>query len=118
LFCVQAHGHEVTTVEGLGRPEDLHPLQSAFRRHHGLQCGFCTPGFLMSAYELLADQPAGLDDERRLREELSGVLCRCTGYVGIVEAVREVAEAYPESLPPPKALGPPIAVRRADPPRP
>jgi carbon-monoxide dehydrogenase small subunit len=114
LFCVQAHGHEVTTVEGLGRPEDLHPLQSAFRRHHGLQCGFCTPGFLMSAYELLADQPAGLDDERRLREELSGVLCRCTGYVGIVEAVREVAEAYPESLPPPKALGRPIAVRRAD----
>jgi len=79
LFCVQAEGAEITTVEALGEVDDLHPLQEAFRRHHGLQCGFCTPGFLMSAYELLRDDAAAVRDERRLREELSGVLCRCTG---------------------------------------
>ncbi len=113
MFCVQADGAEVTTVEALGEIDDLHPLQEAFRRHHGLQCGFCTPGFLMSAYELLRDGADGMEDERRLREELSGVLCRCTGYAGIVAAVREVAGAYPDGLPAPKALGRPIAVRRA-----
>jgi aerobic-type carbon monoxide dehydrogenase small subunit (CoxS/CutS family)/carbon monoxide dehydrogenase subunit G len=112
MFCVQADGSEVTTVEALGTVGDLHPLQAAFRRHHALQCGFCTPGFLMSAYELLRDGPGGLDDER-LREELSGVLCRCTGYAGIVEAVREVAEAHPDGVPAPKALGRPITVRGA-----
>jgi carbon-monoxide dehydrogenase small subunit len=111
MFCVQADGHEVTTVEALGSPDDLHPLQAAFRRHHGLQCGFCTPGFLMSAYELLRDRPVELEDERRLREELSGVLCRCTGYAGIVEAVREVAAAHPDGLPQPQALGRPLTVR-------
>jgi aerobic-type carbon monoxide dehydrogenase small subunit (CoxS/CutS family)/carbon monoxide dehydrogenase subunit G len=111
LFCVQADGHEVTTVEALGSPEDLHPLQAAFRRHHALQCGFCTSGFLMSAYELLRDRPDGLEDNRRLREELSGVLCRCTGYAGIVEAVREVAREYPDGVPVPKALGRPVTVR-------
>ncbi|MBV9425939.1 MAG: 2Fe-2S iron-sulfur cluster binding domain-containing protein [Solirubrobacterales bacterium] len=110
-FCVQADGHEVTTVEALGSPDDLHPLQLAFRRHHGLQCGFCTPGFLMSAYELLCERPGELDDEQRLREELSGVLCRCTGYAGIVEAVREVAAAHPDGPPAPKALGRPLSVR-------
>jgi carbon-monoxide dehydrogenase small subunit len=115
VFCVQADRAEVTTVEALGEVDDLHPLQEAFRRHHGLQCGFCTAGFLMSVYELLRD---GFDvsDEARLREELSGVLCRCTGYEGIVAAVREVAERYPDGLPPPKALGNPIAVRRPAPP--
>jgi aerobic-type carbon monoxide dehydrogenase small subunit (CoxS/CutS family)/carbon monoxide dehydrogenase subunit G len=111
IFCVQAAGAEVTTVEALGDPDDLHPLQEAFRRHHGLQCGFCTPGFLISAYELLRDGSDGLDDERRLREELSGVLCRCTGYAGIVAAVREVAAAYPDGLPALKALGRPINAR-------
>jgi carbon-monoxide dehydrogenase small subunit len=111
LFCVQADGHEVTTVEALGSPEDLHPLQAAFRRHHGLQCGFCTPGFLMSAFDLLSDGPRELEDERWLRGELSGVLCRCTGYAGIVAAVREVAEAHPDGVPEPKALGRPITVR-------
>ena len=113
-FCVQADGHEVTTVEALGSPDDLHPLQLAFRRHHGLQCGFCTPGFLMSAYELLREHPGEFDDEQRLRGELSGVLCRCTGYAGIIEAVREVAAAHPEGLPGPKALGRPLAVRGAE----
>lgn len=108
IFCVQAAGSEVTTVEALGEVDDLHPLQEAFRRHHGLQCGFCTPGFLMSSYDLL--QHGGVD-ESELRDELSGVLCRCTGYAGIVEAVREVSQAHPEGLPTPKALGRPILVR-------
>jgi aerobic-type carbon monoxide dehydrogenase small subunit (CoxS/CutS family) len=116
LFCVQASGSEVTTVEALGDVDDLHPLQEAFRRHHGLQCGFCTPGFLMSSYELLRDRSDGELDEHVLREELSGVLCRCTGYSGIVAAVREVAEAHPDGLPAPKALGRPITVRQATPP--
>jgi aerobic-type carbon monoxide dehydrogenase small subunit (CoxS/CutS family)/carbon monoxide dehydrogenase subunit G len=111
LFCVQAEGHEITTVEALGSPDDLHPLQAAFRRHHGLQCGFCTPGFLMSAYELLGQTPEAAEDEQRLREELSGVLCRCTGYAGIVDAVREVAAAHPDGLPGPKQLGRPLTVR-------
>jgi carbon-monoxide dehydrogenase small subunit len=118
IFCVQADGHEITTVEALGSPDDLHPLQVAFRRHHGLQCGFCTPGFLMSAYDLLSDRPEGLEDEQRLRQELSGVLCRCTGYAGIVAAVREVAAAYPDGLPGPKALGRPITLRGGVPPAP
>jgi carbon-monoxide dehydrogenase small subunit len=108
MFCVQAAGSEVTTVEALGEVDDLHPLQEAFRRHHGLQCGFCTPGFLMSSYDLLRD---GAVDEAHLREELSGVLCRCTGYAGIVDAVREVAASHPDGLPAPKALGRPILVR-------
>lgn len=108
MYTVQAAGSEVMTVEALGEVDDLHPLQEAFRRHHGLQCGFCTPGFLMSAYDLL--QHGGVDDAQ-LREELSGVLCRCTGYAGIVAAVREVAQAHPGGLPGPKALGRPIHVR-------
>jgi carbon-monoxide dehydrogenase small subunit len=108
MFCVQAAGAEVTTVEALGEVDDLHPLQEAFRRHHGLQCGFCTPGFLMSAYDLLEH---GGVEEADLRTELSGVLCRCTGYTGIVDAVREVARAHPGGLPGPRALGRPILVR-------
>ncbi len=116
LFCVQADGAEITTVEALGTVDDMHPLQQAFRHRHGLQCGFCTPGFLISAYELLRDGNAGLDDERYLREQLSGVLCRCTGYAGIVEAVREVAAAHPRGVPPPKRLGVPITVLRSVPP--
>ncbi len=117
MFCVQAGGSEVTTVEALGEVDDLHPLQEAFRRHHGLQCGFCTPGFLMSSYELLRDGTGDGDlDEAQLRHELSGVLCRCTGYAGIVAAIREVAEAHPRGLPAPKALGRPITVRQPAPP--
>src|SRR5436305_2066649 len=118
VFCVQAHGAEITTVEALGEVGDLHPLQEAFRRHHGLQCGFCTPGFLMSSYELLRSGGGGNGiDEHWLRAELSGVLCRCTGYSGIVAAVREVAKAHPDGLPAPKALGRPITVRQVGPPR-
>ncbi|MEA2284902.1 MAG: xanthine dehydrogenase YagT iron-sulfur-binding subunit, partial [Solirubrobacteraceae bacterium] len=85
IFAVLAQGAEVTTVEALGRADALHPLQEAFRERHALQCGFCTPGVLMSAYELLRD---GVEpDEERIAQEMSGVLCRCTGYRGIVEAV-------------------------------
>jgi aerobic-type carbon monoxide dehydrogenase small subunit (CoxS/CutS family) len=89
LLAVQADGATIQTVEGLApRDGPLSPLQDAFRRHHGLQCGFCTPGILMSAAELLeAGEPATDDDIRRL---LSGHLCRCTGYEGIVAAIREV----------------------------
>ena len=107
IFAVQAQGADVTTVEALGRAEALHPLQEAFRERHALQCGFCTPGFLMSAYELLRD---GVEpDEERIAEELSGVLCRCTGYRGIVEAVRDVA-AREDPLPGPANVGLPIVV--------
>jgi carbon-monoxide dehydrogenase small subunit len=87
VFAVQATGHEVTTVEGLTGPEGtLTPVQEAFRAEHGLQCGFCTPGFVVSATALLAENPEPTDDE--IRDGLSGNLCRCTGYQGIVNAVR------------------------------
>jgi carbon-monoxide dehydrogenase small subunit len=92
VFAVQADGCEVTTVEGLGGPDgELSPLQSAFREHHGLQCGFCTPGFIVSATAFLRDHPDPTDDE--IRVALSGNLCRCTGYQGIVAAVRAAAAA-------------------------
>lgn len=99
LFAVQLDGAEVTTVEGLGRQDDLHPLQESFGRHHGLQCGFCTPGFLMSSYDLLSHQPDVQREE--LPAELSGVLCRCTGYRNIIDAVDDVAQAYRDGLPAP-----------------
>jgi carbon-monoxide dehydrogenase small subunit len=92
-FAVQVDGAEVTTVEGLAEPGgELTPVQAAFRECHGLQCGFCTPGFVMSVTAFLADNPAPTDDE--IRDALSGNLCRCTGYQGIIAAVRKVvAEA-------------------------
>jgi aerobic-type carbon monoxide dehydrogenase small subunit (CoxS/CutS family) len=91
LFAVQADGQEITTVEGLTPAGDtLHPLQSAFRDAHGLQCGFCTPGILMTMIALLREDPD--PDEPRIREALSGHLCRCTGYQHIVESVRLAAE--------------------------
>ena len=86
MLAVQANGAELTTVEGLAQGGELHPLQGAFREHHGLQCGFCTPGMLMAALDLLRTNPAPTDGE--IREGLSAVLCRCTGYQGIVNAVR------------------------------
>lgn len=92
VFAVQADGHEVQTVEGLapvGNPHALGPLQEAFRDAHGLQCGFCTPGFLMTLVPFLRDHPD--PDERAIREAISGNLCRCTGYQHIVEAVRLAA---------------------------
>ena len=92
VLAVQADGHEITTVEGLApSPETLHPLQAAFREAHGLQCGFCTPGFLMSLIPFLRDHPHPSEPE--IREALSGNLCRCTGYQGIVEAVKLAAAA-------------------------
>jgi len=90
VFAVQADGAEVTTVEGLAGPDgELSPVQAAFRDHHGLQCGFCTPGFVVSVTAFLRDNPDPTDDE--IREGLSGNLCRCTGYQGIVNAIRSVA---------------------------
>jgi carbon-monoxide dehydrogenase small subunit len=90
MFAFQADGHEVRTVEGLARDGVLHPLQEAFSEHHALQCGFCTPGFLMLAVGALARNPAPTDEE--LREVLSSNLCRCTGYQNIIEAVRAAAD--------------------------
>ena len=90
MFAVQADGCELKTVEGLGQAEHLHPLQQAFWDHHGLQCGFCTPGMLMTALELIEKFPLATDEEIRLG--LSGNLCRCTGYQNIVTAVREAAK--------------------------
>ena len=90
LFAVQADGRQIATVEGLApAPDELNPLQAAFRESHGLQCGFCTPGILMSMTAFLRDHPG--PDERQIREALSGHLCRCTGYRHIVEAVQLAA---------------------------
>jgi aerobic-type carbon monoxide dehydrogenase small subunit (CoxS/CutS family) len=89
MLAVQADGAEITTIEGLMKDGVLHPLQEAFRQHHGLQCGFCTPGMLLTALDLLRVTPD--PSEAEVREGLSAVLCRCTGYHGIVEAVRAAA---------------------------
>jgi 2-furoyl-CoA dehydrogenase 2Fe-2S iron sulfur subunit len=93
-LAVQAEGREVRTVESLAAPDGaLNPLQAAFRNNHALQCGFCTPGILMSFADYLARNPHPSGDE--IREVLSGHLCRCTGYAGIVKAVEEVAKSSP-----------------------
>ena len=95
LFAVQADGAEILTVEGLAPAEgELHPLQRAFWEHHGLQCGYCTPGFLLTALEFLRQNPSPTEHE--VREALSGNICRCTGYQHIVEAVLAAAEAMRE----------------------
>lgn len=91
MFAVQADGHEVETVESLAEgPDELHPIQTAFWENHGLQCGFCTPGMLMATKELLSENPH--PDEDEIRRALAGNICRCTGYVHIVSAVRAAAE--------------------------
>jgi carbon-monoxide dehydrogenase small subunit len=90
IFAVQANGHEIKTVEGLGTIEKLHPLQEAFKEAHGLQCGFCTPGILMSMVPFLEKNANPSEEE--IREAISGSLCRCTGYQNIVEAVRLAAQ--------------------------
>ena len=90
MVAVQANGHEITTVEGLGTPENLHPLQEAFWESHAVQCGFCTPGFLMSLVPFLEENPNPTEEE--IREAISGNLCRCTGYQNIVKAVKLAAE--------------------------
>ncbi len=91
VLAVQAQDEKIVTVEGLSGDE-LTPLQTAFRKHHALQCGFCTPGFITTAHALLTNEPDA--DEERIREVLSGNLCRCTGYVPIVEAVLEARAHY------------------------
>jgi len=90
MFAVQAADAEVTTIEGLAAPDgSLNPVQDAFREEHGLQCGFCTPGFVMTMHAFLLDNPAPTDDE--IKEGLSGNVCRCTGYQGILQAARRAA---------------------------
>jgi len=92
MFAVQADGHHVETVESLADdPDHLHPIQQAFWEHHGLQCGFCTPGMLLATKELLAENPS--PEEAEIRAALAGNICRCTGYVHIVESVKAAAEA-------------------------
>ena len=96
-LAVQANGAKITTVEGLGTPEALNMLQAQFREHHGLQCGFCTPGMLMTGEDLLRKYPLATDEE--IREGLSGNLCRCTGYQNIVAAIRSAAAMRSEKAP-------------------
>src|SRR5207237_9227803 len=95
MFAVQLNGHEVMTLEGRARNRQMHPLQQAFWEQQGLQCGFCTPGFLMTAYELLQHNPDPGEEE--IRSALSGNICRCTGYQHIVNAVRAAAQALAEA---------------------
>jgi carbon-monoxide dehydrogenase small subunit len=90
MLAVQADGHEVTTVEGLGGPSELHPVQESFSDEHGLQCGFCTPGMMLAAKALLDEVPDPTEDE--VRWALSGNLCRCTGYQNIVKSVLAAAQ--------------------------
>jgi aerobic carbon-monoxide dehydrogenase small subunit len=96
MLAAMAEGHEVTTVEGLGDPERPHPVQEAFAEAHGLQCGFCTPGFVVAVSEL-APRSAQMSDEE-VREELSGNICRCTGYVNIFRAVRIAERKLSEAV--------------------
>jgi aerobic carbon-monoxide dehydrogenase small subunit len=90
LFAQQAEGAEILTVEGLAKGSQLHPIQEAFWEHHGLQCGYCTPGMILAAYDLLQRTPNPTEEE--IREGISGNLCMCTGYVNIVKAVKASAE--------------------------
>jgi carbon-monoxide dehydrogenase small subunit len=89
-LAVHADGHEITTVEGLAFGNELHPVQEAFMQHGGLQCGYCTPGFIIMAVALLNETPD--PTEEQIRRGLNGNLCRCTGYVGIVESIKAAAE--------------------------
>ena len=91
VLAVQADGAEVTTIEGIGTPDALHPVQEAFWEHHGLQCGYCTPGMIMASADLLERNPK--PNEEEVREALAGNLCRCTGYHNIVKAVLAASEA-------------------------
>lgn len=93
MFAIQAQGRSITTVEGLGTPDNLHPVQEAFREAHGLQCGFCTPGLLMTVIPFLEKNPS--PNEGEIREAIAGNLCRCTGYQHIVDAVKLAAEKAP-----------------------
>lgn len=90
MFAVQASGHDIKTVESLGTPEKMHPLQEAFTEKHALQCGFCTPGFLMTLVPFLEQNPHPTDEE--VREAIDGNICRCTGYEKIIEAAQEASK--------------------------
>ncbi len=92
MLAAQADGHTVATVESLGTPDDLHPIQAAFHAAHGLQCGFCTPGILMTLVPFLEEQPH--PSEQQIREVLGGHLCRCTGYQNIVAAVQLACDTH------------------------
>jgi carbon-monoxide dehydrogenase small subunit len=92
MLAVQVDGAKITTIEGLANGDELSPLQQAFKKHHGLQCGFCTPGMLTTLHALLSQEPNA--DEERVRDVLSGNICRCTGYIPIIEAAMEAREAY------------------------
>ena len=92
VLAVQAEGASVTTIEGLAQGGKLHPVQEAFREHHGLQCGFCTPGMIMTAVDMIRRHPEGLD-EATIRAELEGNICRCTGYHNIVRAIEAASAA-------------------------
>lgn len=96
MLAVQASGSEVVTIEGLANGAELHPVQAAFKEHHGLQCGFCTPGMIMSATDMIRRHPEGLD-EATVRAELEGNICRCTGYHNIVKAVLAASAAMSKS---------------------
>jgi aerobic carbon-monoxide dehydrogenase small subunit len=91
MLALQADGTEVTTIEGLARDGELHPIQRAFVEHHGLQCGFCTPGMILTAHDLLSREPD--PDDTTIRRALRGNFCRCTGYQSIVDSVRAAAAA-------------------------
>ena len=92
MLAAQASGSEIVTIEGLANGDELHPVQAAFREHHGLQCGFCTPGMIMAAVDMINRHPNGLD-EATVRAELEGNICRCTGYHNIVKAILAASEA-------------------------
>ncbi len=91
MLAAQADGAEVLTIEGLAGGADLHPVQEAFRENHGLQCGFCTPGMIMAAVDMIERHGAGNLDEKTIREELEGNICRCTGYHNIVKAIHSAS---------------------------
>jgi carbon-monoxide dehydrogenase small subunit len=95
MFAVQAQGSELTTVEGLAAGGELHPIQQAFSDQHGLQCGFCTPGMMLTSVALIAENPSPTDDE--IRWAISGQICRCTGYQSIVKAVQQAAARIREA---------------------
>ena len=92
MLAAQASGSEILTIEGLADGAELHPVQAAFKEHHGLQCGFCTPGMIMAATDMISRHPEGLD-EKTVRHELEGNICRCTGYHNIVKAILAASEA-------------------------
>jgi len=97
MLAVQASGCEITTIEGLAGGAELHPVQAAFKEHHGLQCGFCTPGMIMSATDMIRRHPEGLD-EATVRSELEGNICRCTGYHNIVKAILAASETMSKAV--------------------